>query len=323
MSISILSCGSYLPKKVITNLELEQKLGLEIGWIAQRTGIAERHELADENYIDCCTIPAKKAIQKAQIKKQDIELLILATTTPYQIMPSTATLIQHKLGINECMSFDIQAACSGFIYALIVAESFMKANDLTYALVLGCDAFSRIVDPNDPITGVLFGDGFGAVVLKKDETSLAKGILYTHYGTDTSGIDHLKTEWGIAQGFSSPNRLSPYVSMNGKEVFKSAVRRFSNEINRAMNEANILINDISCIITHQANQRIIQAVCQNLQIPIEKFERALTKHGNTSAASIPLALDELTKRRELKKGEIILLTTFGAGYTWATVLFEV
>lgn len=323
MSIQIISSGSYLPKKVISNLELENKLNLEPGWIFQRTGIQERRVLEDENYLDCCVIAASKAIENAKIENGRIELLITATTTPYQIMPSTATLIQNALGIQQCISFDMQAACAGFMYALVVAESYMRANHLHYALVLGCDAFSRIVNNLDPVTGILFGDGFGAVVLRNDEMSSSRGIFYTHCGTDTSGIDLLKNSWGLAQGFDALDYSSPYVFMNGKEVFKSAVLHFSSEISRAMSINNLLLSDIGCIITHQANRRIITAVCQNLKIPIERCEICLSKHANTSAASIPLALDNLSQRRSLVEGDIILLAGFGAGFTWGTVLFEV
>lgn len=322
MSIHITGCGSYLPKKIISSETLEQNFNLEKNWILQRTGIEFRHELGDENYVDSCAISAKNAIRKANIEEQDIELIILATTTPHQLMPSTAVLVQHALGIKECMSFDIQAACSGFIYALIIAESFMRANNLTYALVLGCDVFSEVIDKEDPVTSVLFGDGFGAVVLKNDISYLTKGIFYTSHGTDTSGIDHLHIPWGVGQGFKKLDSIAPYVQMNGKEVFKSAVQRFTDEISKAFDEVNLLGRDVSCIITHQANIRIMSSICQNLGISLDKCEVTLRNHGNTSAASIPLALDNLTEKRGLKEGNIILLTAFGAGYTWGTVLFE-
>lgn len=322
MSIHIIGCGSYLPQKVISSEALEQNFNLEKNWILQRTGIEFRHELGDENYVDCCTISARNAIKKAQIEEQNIELLILASTTPHQLMPSTAVLVQHALAIKECMSFDIQAACSGFIYALIVAESFMRANNLTYALVLGCDVFSEVIDKADPITSVLFGDGFGAVILKNDNNYPTEGIFYTSYGTDTSGIDHLNIPWGVGQGFKKLETIQPFVQMNGREVFKSAVQRFSDEISNAFEKANLLGRDIGCIITHQANIRIMNSVCHNLGIPMDKCEITLNKHGNTSAASIPLALDNLTEKKGLKEGDIILLTAFGAGYTWGTVLFE-
>lgn len=323
MSINITGCGGYLPKKTVLNDELEQQFQLEPGWIVRRTGIEERHVLDDEDYIELCFISATQAIQNAKITEQDIELIILATTTPQQIMPSSASLVQSKLGIKQSIAFDMQAACTGFIYALIVAESFMRANHVKHALVLGCDVFSHIVDPNDPITGVLFGDGFGAVVLENDEQSLSKGIFYTHYASDISGINELNVPWGLAQSIGVREQSLPYVCMNGKEVFKSAVRSFSDEISRAMLHNNLLVNDLGCIITHQANIRIINAVCQNLGISEEQCEVSLTKQGNTSAASIPLALHQLMTKRELKPGEIILLTGFGAGYTMGTVMFSV
>lgn len=324
MSINIIACGGYLPQKIVSNNELEKRLKLEEGWIFQRTGILQRHELGNENYIDSCTISSRIAIQAAQISEQDIGLILIATTTPQQLMPSSAILLQKSLGINKSISFDMQAACSGFIYALILAESLMKTNNIKYGLVLGCDVFSKITDSNDPITGVLFGDGFGAVVLKNEnkQEATSRGIFYTNYGTDTLGIEHLNIPWGAAQGVEKIESVSHCVQMKGKEVFKNAVHRLTDEIKMAMDKNNLTINEINHIVPHQANVRILQAVCQNLGIPIEKCKLTLSKQGNTSAASIPLAIDSLIQEKKVSKGDIVLLTAFGAGYAWGSVLCE-
>ncbi|CDZ79050.1 3-oxoacyl-[acyl-carrier-protein] synthase 3 [Legionella massiliensis] len=323
MSINIIGCGSYLPKKIITSLELEQKLNLEPGWIFQRSGILQRHVLDGEDFLDASIKAATNAIKHADINEQSIQLIVTATTTPYQIMPSTATLIQKGLGIEKAMAFDIQAACTGFIHALILAESFMRANKLSYGLVMGCDAFSKITEQSDSTTGVLFGDGFGAVVLKNKTNCSSRGICYTHWDNDCDGSELLLNPWGIGKGFEALNQIAPSISMNGKEVFKAAVNHFSDEINLALDKNKLQPSDLKKIITHQANIRIINSVCNNLKISTDLCEICLTNHGNTSAASIPLALDNFCKREGLSEGNILLLTGFGAGFTWGTVLVEI
>lgn len=324
MSIKVLASGSFLPKKVVHNTDFEAVMDTSDEWITKTTGIKERHFLGEnEDYLSCCYYAASMAINRAKINPESIELIIVGTTTPYQLMPSTAVLLQQKLGISHCISFDMQAACSGFIYALANAYYIMQTNcQINCALVMGCDAFSMVTDPNDRTTRILFGDGFGAFLLTKNPDTDGKGIFYCSIGADGLGKSDLEIPWGVAKGHSSIKDTKPYVVMNGKHVFKNAVNQFVKNINNALEQTKLKITDVNYIIPHQANIRIIDSISTMLGIPLKYFHVTLNRHGNTSAASIPLAFDDLFRRGKINNGDILLLTAFGAGYTWGTIILE-
>ncbi|KTC90151.1 ketoacyl-ACP synthase III [Fluoribacter dumoffii] len=324
MRIKVIASGSFLPKKVIHNADFEKVMDTSDEWITQMTGIKKRHFLEEkEDYLNCCYHAASMAIERADLSPQLIDLIIVGTTTPYQLMPSTAVMLQQKLGINHCISFDMQAACSGFIYALANAYYMMQAHpQINYALVMGCDAFSMLTDPNDRVTRILFGDGFGAFLLKRSSENDRKGIFYCSICADGLGKGDLEVPWGVAKGYSSVEWNKPYLVMNGKKVFKNAVNQFVKNINTALEQTNLSITDVHHIIPHQANIRIIDAIANSLGISLESFHVTLNKHGNTSAASIPMAFDDLYNQGKVNPNDIILLTAFGAGYTWGTIIFE-
>lgn len=324
MSISFLSSSSVLPKRVLTNFDLEKMVDTSDDWIVRMTGIRERHILSeDESYMSCALQAAQQAIAKANLKPQDIDLIVLGTSTASQLIPSTAGMLQGELGINSCVAFDLQAACSGFVYAVACAYHFLNGDPgKKYALVMGCDALSHITDWQDRKTCVLFGDGFGAVVLGKTQQTASR-ILYCDIGSDGKGKQDLEVPWGIGQGIETLKEKSPYLQMNGREVFKNSVYYFSRLIEQALAKNNITAADLDWVIPHQANLRIIDAVADRVSIPSEKFVVTLDKHGNTSAASIPLAYDWMVQSGKLKPGQLVLLVGFGAGYTWGVVLVRV
>lgn len=322
MAIKVLSCASALPKKVLTNADLETMVNTSNEWIVKMTGISERRIMADtETFSGYAHEAAMIAIQKAGLNPADIDLIILGTSTPEQLVPSSACIVQGMLGIKKCISFDIQAGCSGFVYALSTAYHFMRSNqEIKHALVLGCDALSKFTDWTDRSTCVLLADGFGAMVLGRNEELEQNGIWYSELGADASGKKHLEVEWGIGQGYPAQATAKPYLVMNGSEVYKSAVNCFTQMITTALEKNHLTLNDIAWFIPHQANVRIIQAIATHLGTDLEKFIITLDKHGNTSAASIPLAFDVAQQAGKIKRGDKIMLTAFGAGYTWGTIL---
>lgn len=325
MTIKILSSASTLPERIVTNADLEKSLDTSDAWITKMTGIKQRHILGEnESYLECTFQAAQQAIENAHLKPDDIDLIILATSTPWQTMPSTAVLVQGKLGIQQCTAFDLQAACAGFVYAVYMAYQIMK-NDATkrHALLLGCEAFSKVVDWSDRQTCILFGDGFGAMVLGKAPEQKSAGILHCDVGSDGKGKQDLEIPWGLAQGYDMQEKAGKYLCMNGREVFKKSVYYFAELITNTLKKNNIITDDIDWIIPHQANIRIIDAVIERLNIPKEKFVVTLAQHANTSAASIPLAYDALAKSGKIKSGDLVLLIGFGAGYTWGTTLVRV
>ncbi|KTD07396.1 beta-ketoacyl-ACP synthase III [Legionella jamestowniensis] len=323
-NIELLACGGYLPKKIVFNQDLESSMATSDAWITQMTGIKQRHMLSeDEDFLDCSYKAALAALMEAKVSPQVVNLIIVATTTPFQLMPSTAAMLQQKLGIANCVAFDMQAACSGFIYALGTANYLMEASSqFEYALVLGCDAFSNVIDHTDRTTGILFGDGFGAFLLKRSKNMSKKGIFYCRLGSDGQGINDLYIPWGIGQGIKAVAEKKPFITMNGKQVFKHAVSRFTQEIKEALESTHLTVADVQHYIPHQANIRILQAVATGLNIPMEKFIVSLDKHANTSAASIPLAFNAAYQEGKIKRGDLVLLCGFGAGYTWGTTIFE-
>ncbi|WP_264374534.1 MULTISPECIES: beta-ketoacyl-ACP synthase III [unclassified Wolbachia] len=312
----ILSTGSYLPKKILSNNEIASIVETNDEWIRQRTGIVQRH-IADEGELtsDLAVNAAKNAIEKAKISIDEIGLIIVATTTPDKTFPSCATIIQSKLKCKNAFAFDVQAACSGFIYAVTVADSLIKSNDrIKYALVIGAEIMSRIVDWEDRSTCVLFGDGAGAVIMKSEMSS--SSIISTNLHSD-GNVDLLCTNGGI-----SSTRDSGKILMNGREVFKHAVEKLTASVEETLKCNSLKISDIDWLIPHQANIRIIEAVVKKLDFPIEKVINTVDKHANTSAASIPLALDYAVQESKIKSGNLILLISIGAGLAWGSVLLR-
>ncbi|AZU37644.1 3-oxoacyl-ACP synthase [Wolbachia endosymbiont of Bemisia tabaci] len=312
----ILSTGSYLPKKILSNNEIASIVETNDEWIRQRTGIVQRH-IADEGELtsDLAVNAARNAIEKGKISIDEIGLIIVATTTPDKTFPSCATIIQSKLKCKNAFAFDVQAACSGFIYAVTVADSLIKSNDrIKYALVIGAEIMSRIVDWEDRSTCVLFGDGAGAVIMKSEMSS--SSIISTNLHSD-GNVDLLCTNGGI-----SSTRDSGKILMNGREVFKHAVEKLTASVEETLKCNSLKITDIDWLIPHQANIRIIEAVVKKLNFPIEKVINTVDKHANTSAASIPLALDYAVQESKIKSGNLILLISIGAGLAWGSVLLR-
>lgn len=314
-----------LPKKALTNLELEKMVDTTDEWITQMTGIKERRILSEsESFIEMTNQVAVDAIKKAGLTPNDIDLIILGTSTPEQVTPSSACILQGMLGIKHCIAFDLQAACSGFLFAITNAYYFMQANPhIKHALVLGCDALSKIVDWTDRATCILLADGFGGIVLGRDHDKKSKGLFYCNIGTTGDGKSELEVAWGVAKGYDALDSIKKFVFMNGKEVFKNAVSVFTKIINEALEKTNLTINDIDWVIPHQANIRIIDTVAEKVGCPRDKLIITLDKHGNTSAASIPMAYDTAVKQGKIKKGNKVLVTSFGAGFAWGIALFEV
>ncbi|MCM1001231.1 MAG: ketoacyl-ACP synthase III [Wolbachia endosymbiont of Melophagus ovinus] len=320
----ILSTGSCLPKKTLSNDEIALMVETSDEWIRQRTGITQRH-IADEGELtsDLAVSAAKNAIEKAQISVDEIGLIIVATTTPDKTFPSCATIVQSKLKCKNAFAFDVQAACSGFIYAVTTADSLIKANNrIKYALVIGAEIMSRIVDWKDRSTCVLFGDGAGAVVIKsvahcnKTAEHSIRGIISANLYSD-GNVDVLCTNGGISSTGDSGK-----ICMNGREVFKCAVDKLTASIEETLRCNNLKIANIDWLIPHQANIRIIEAVVKKLDFPMEKVANTVDQHANTSAASIPLALDYAIQESKIKPGSLGLLTAIGAGLTWGSVLLR-
>ncbi len=314
----ITGTGSYLPEKILSNHDLEKMVETSDQWIQDRTGIKKRHIVAeDETTTDLAFAAAKKAIEAAGITNDDIDLIIVATTTPTRIFPSTASLVQEKLKISGCPAFDLQAVCTGFIYALTVADKFIKSGTVKNALVIGAESMSRIIDWTDRDTCVLFGDGAGAVILQaSDET----GILSTHIHSDGQ-YNALLT---VPTGPGSPkNQAKPsYIEMQGNDVFKVAVRTLSSIVDETLTANNLNKQDVDWLIPHQANIRIIAATAKKLSMSMEQVVVTVHEHGNTSAASIPLALDVAVRDGRIKRGETLLLEAFGGGFTWGSALLK-
>ncbi len=301
---------------MLSNNEIASIVETSDEWIRQRTGIVQRH-IADEGELtsDLAVNAAKSAIEKAKISVDEIDLIIVATTTPDKTFPSCATIVQSKLKCKNAFAFDVQAACSGFIYAVTVADSLIKSNNrIKYALVIGAEIMSRIVDWEDRSTCVLFGDGAGAVVMKSEMGR--SGIISTNLYSD-GNVDILCTNGGVSSTGDSGK-----ICMNGREVFKHAVDKLTASVEETLKCNNLKITDIDWLIPHQANIRIIEAVVKKLDFPIEKVINTVDKHANTSAASIPLALDYAIQESKIKSGNLVLLISIGAGLTWGSMLLH-
>ncbi|MEO5343379.1 MAG: ketoacyl-ACP synthase III [Gammaproteobacteria bacterium SHHR-1] len=309
----ITGTGSCLPQRAVTNQDLEDLVDTSDDWIWERTGIRKRHIVsAGETTASLAEQAACQAMQMAGKRPQDIDLIILATTTPDQVFPSTACLLQQRLGIHGCAAFDIQAVCTGFIYALSTAEKFIRTGSARCALVVGAETLSKIVDWTDRTTCVLFGDGAGALVLEASEES---GILSTHLHADGAYENLLRVPGGI-----SNREASGYIEMRGNEVFRMAVTTLGRIVDETLEANQLHKSDIDWLIPHQANIRIIQATAKKLGMGMERVVVTVDQHGNTSAASIPLALDVAVRDGRIQRGETLLMEAFGGGFTWGSVL---
>ncbi|VIO75303.1 3-oxoacyl-[acyl-carrier-protein] synthase 3 [Bradyrhizobium ivorense] len=315
----VLGCGSYLPERVLTNAELAARIDTSDDWIVQRTGIRERHIAADDEFTSHLAIKAAQAaLADAGIDAQSIDLIVLATSTPDNTFPATAVAVQHALGINHGVAFDLQAVCSGFVFALTTADNFLRAGTHKRALVIGAETFSRILDWNDRGTCVLFGDGAGAVVLEAQPhagTTADRGVLTTHLRSD--GRHKAKL---FVDGGPGSTKTVGHLRMEGREVFKHAVGMITDVIVDAFNATGFTAEDITWFIPHQANKRIIDASAHKLHIAPQKVVLTVDKHGNTSAASIPLALAVAVKDGRVKKGDLVLFEAMGGGFTWGSAL---
>ena len=311
----IASTGSYLPERILTNAELERTIDTTDEWIFTRTGIRERHIVAEGQHTsDMALEAAKEAIRAANIDIQSIDLIVLATTTPDRTFPSTACLLQQKLGIVNCPAFDLQAVCSGFVYALATADNFIKAGAAKCALVVGADAMSRITDWTDRSNCILWGDGAGAVILQASDEH---GILSTHLHANGNYADMLMVPQGVSNQEGSKTIL-----MEGNAVFKMAVNTLDAIVDDTLAANGLEKSDVDWLVPHQANIRILQSTAKKLGMSMDRVVTTVDKHGNTSAASIPLALDVAVRDGRIKRGETILMEAFGGGFTWGSVLMK-
>jgi 3-oxoacyl-[acyl-carrier-protein] synthase III len=309
--------GSYLPERVVTNHELQTRIETSDEWIVSRTGIEARHVAADDERTgDLALHAARRAMDAAGVGPGDIDLIVVATTTPDMVFPSTACLLQAKLGVKQGAAFDVQAVCTGFIYALATADKFIASGAHRCALVVGAEVFSRLLDWNDRRTCVLFGDGAGAVVVQRDETP---GILSSHLHSDGSHGHILRVAGGIAEG---KVRGNPFLEMDGAAVFRLAVRVLDECAREALAHNQMSAAELDWYIPHQANLRIIKAIADKLGLPPERVVSTVARHGNTSAASVPLALDAAVRDRRIQPGQSVLLQGVGGGMTWGSVLLR-
>ncbi len=320
--IKIIGTGSYVPKGITTNDELSRWVETSDEWISSRTGIKERRLSIGENTSELASKAAIKALENANMKPEDIELIIVATITGDSFTPSTACMVQENIGAFNAVAFDISAACSGFIFGLNMSCQFIKGGQMKNALVIGSEVLSKIVDWEDRNTCVLFGDGAGAAILK---ASKEQGILYNYIGSD--GINGKESLNCTAMQVSNPytkieKKEESFITMDGKEVFRFAVKIIPKSINKILEDTNISLDDIKYIIPHQANLRIVEVAAKKLKVDIERFYVNLDKYGNTSSASIPIALDEMNRKGLLKKGDKIILVGFGGGLTWGSTLIQ-
>ena len=316
----IIGTGGYLPEKVLTNQDLEKIMDTTDEWIRERTGIGKRHIAAgDETACDLAEVAASRAMEVAGKTPRQIDLIVLATTTPDRVFPSTACLLQQRLDIHGTAAFDVQAVCTGFIYAMGIADKFIRTGSAKCALVVGTETLSRIVDWNDRSTSILFGDGAGAVIL---EASDEPGILSTHLHADGSYEHLLTVPHGISSGYEHVQAGHAYVQMQGNEVFKMAVNTLGRIVDETLAANKLEKSDIDWLIPHQANIRIIQATARKLKMDMDHVVVTVDEHGNTSAASVPLALDTAVRDGRIKRGETLLMEAFGGGFTWGSALVK-
>ncbi|AXA83769.1 3-oxoacyl-ACP synthase [Lysobacter oculi] len=317
----IAGTGSALPTRVVTNDELAKTVDTSDEWIAARTGIRQRYVAGEgETTVSLARDAALKAMEAAGVTAADIDMIVLGTTTPNLIFPSSACLLQAELGISGCPAFDVNAACSGFIYAMSVADKFIRSGDAKTALVVGSETLTRMIDWNDRGTCVLFGDGAGAVVLKADADT---GILSTHLHADGSKKELLWNPVGVSEGFKpGEENAGVRVLMTGNDVFKHAVKALDAVVEETLEANGLDRHDIDWLIPHQANLRIIEATAKRLDMPMERVIVTIDQHGNTSSGSVPLALDHAVRSGKVARGQLLLLEAFGGGFTWGSVLLR-
>ena len=323
-TVSIIGTGSYVPERVLTNRDLEQMVETSDEWIRTRTGIRERRiAAADEATSDMATKAALAAMQQAEVAPEEIDLIVVATVTPDMFFPATACWVQKKIGAVHAACFDISAACSGFLYAMEIAQQFISTHVYNTVLIIGADKLSSIVNWSDRNTCVLFGDGAGAAILRNRADS--HGVIATHMGSDGEFTDILFMPGGGSRFPTTPENLHQKlntIKMLGKETYKQAVTAMTNAADRALEAAGLKYDDIACVIPHQANMRIIEAIAHRMNLPIEKFHVNLEKYGNTSAAAVAIALDEAHRTGRFRIGDYILLVVFGGGLTWASSVIQ-
>ncbi len=314
----IAGTGGYLPERILTNTDLETMVDTTDDWIRDRSGIERRHIAADgETTSDMAVAAARRAIEAAGVETPEIDLIIVATTTPDKVFPSTACIVQRRLEIVKSPAFDVHAACSGFIYALDVANRFIITGGATTALVIGSETYSRILDWTDRSTCVLFGDGAGAVVLRAANEA---GIIATNIHSDGQFEELLHVPAGISSGYELVQAEAAFIQMKGNEVFRKAVSTLGSVARETLLENNVRQEDIAWLVPHQANLRIIAAAAKKLGLPMDRVIVTVDEHANTSSASIPLALDVAVRDGRIKRGELLLFEAFGAGFTWGSAL---
>lgn len=315
----VVGCGSYLPERILTNADLEKLVDTSDEWIIERTGIRQRHIAADnEKTSDLALNAARAALADAGIAADEVDLIVLATATPDQTFPATACKVQAALGMTRGFAFDVQAVCSGFIYALATADNFIKAGQAKTALVIGAETFSRILDWTDRTTCVLFADGAGALVLKAEEgkgDNSDRGVLTTHLHSDGRHHDLLYVDGG-----PSSTQTTGHLRMLGKEVFRHAVVNLADVVRETLGAVGMQPSEIDWLVPHQANKRIIDGTARKLGLSIDRVVLTVDRHGNTSAASVPLALAEAVKDGRIKRGDVLLLEAMGGGFTWGSAL---
>ncbi|AUB82318.1 beta-ketoacyl-ACP synthase III [Candidatus Thiodictyon syntrophicum] len=310
----ILGTGGYLPERVVTNADLEAFVDTTDAWIRERTGIERRHLVVDgETCCDLAERAARRALEAAGVSAQEVDLIIVATTTPDQYFPSTATILQRRLDIHGCPAFDVQAVCAGFVYALTIADKFVRTGSARRVLVVGAETFSRLLNWEDRGTCVLFGDGAGAVVLGAADEP---GIIATSLHADGAYKEMLQVPGGIGNGDYANNR----VTMKGNEVFRFAVMVLSKLVAETLAANDLTMADIDWFIPHQANLRIIQAITRKIRLPMERVVVTVADHANTSAASVPLALDQAVRDGRIQRGHLVLMEAIGGGFTWGSAL---
>ena len=317
----VIGCGAYLPERIVTNAELAKTVDTSDEWILSRTGIRRRHIVVDgETTLDLAVRSAERALADAIVGVGEIDLVIVATTTPNETFPSVATAVQARIGMTRGAAFDVQAVCSGFIYGLAIADNFIKAGQAATILLIGAETMSRLMDWTDRTTCVLFGDGAGALVLRAgagDGATSDRGVFNTKLYSDGRLHDLLYVDGG-----PSTTNTTGHLRMLGKEVFRHAVINIADSIEAAVADSGMAIGDIDWFVPHQANQRILDATARRLKVPVERFISTIEDHGNTSAASVPLALDVAVRDGRIKRGDLVLLEAMGGGLTWGAALLR-
>ncbi len=316
----IAGTGSYLPEKVVTNQDLEKVMDTSDEWIRERTGIKRRHIAADdETSSDMALVAAQRAMTMAEVEPADIDLIIIGTVTPDKVFPSTACIVQRRLGIQGCPAFDVQAACSGFIYAMDLADRYLRTGTARNALIIGCEMLSRLTDWDDRATAVLFGDGAGAAVLQPSDEP---GIISTHIHSDGQYEDLLQVPAGISLGYDAVCGEKAFIQMEGNAVFRRAVATLGSIARETLDGNGIDKHDIDWLVPHQANLRIISAAAKKLDLSMDHVVVTVDEHANTSSASIPLALDTAVRDGRIRRGQLLLFEAFGAGFTWGSALLR-